>query len=412
MKVFETIILTSIYILFPIIIYLLYVVYTKNTDTKEKKVFIELALFSSIFLMIKFHHEDMGIYWLLLLNIPLLIAYLKKRKELAIIISLIIIGISCVDFNINIIILIVEYLIYYILYLKTSKFRSFIDRFLIIKAFFITIEVFVYLRPYASFLYNVLLIFSEMFILSITAYTVTLLIKKCEEAVNLNITLYELEKEKALRESLFKMTHEIKNPIAVCKGYIDMMKKDNTKEESKKKYLDIIDEEISRTLLLMDDFLDYTKIQIHKEEMDINVLIEELITNSDTLLKKNNVKVETDIKSDEIIINAYYNRLKQVLVNILKNSIEAKKVKDKMIINIRVINSEKEVKIIIKDNGIGMNKKTLNSINKMFFTTKSKGTGLGVPLSKEIIELHQGTIKYRSAPKKGTTVSITLPKNM
>ena len=347
---------------------------------------------------------------MLLINVPLLVAYLKKRKDLSIIISIIVIVLSYIDFNINIVLLIIEYIIYYVLFIKTVSFNKFINRFLIIKAFIISLEIFIYIMPHASFMYNVFLIFMEMIILSVTTYIITELIKKVEETVNLNITLRELEKEKALRESLFKMTHEIKNPIAVCKGYIDMMKKDNIKEENREKYLNIIDEEISRTLILMDDFLDYTKIKINKEEMDINVLIEEVITNSNTLLKKNNVKVETDIKSEEIIVNADYNRLKQVLVNILKNSLEAKKVKDKMLINIKVTNSTNEVKIVIKDNGIGMDKKTLNKINKMFFTTKSKGTGLGVPLSKEIIELHSGTIKYRSIPNKGTTVSITLPK--
>ncbi|MBQ3469215.1 MAG: HAMP domain-containing histidine kinase [Bacilli bacterium] len=410
MQLFETIILTSIYILFPIMAYLLYIVYTKNLDINERKELLELALLSSIFLLVKLHNKDLWIYQLLLINVPLLVAYLKKRKDLSIIISIIVIVLSYIDFNINIVLLIIEYIIYYVLFIKTVSFNKFINRFLIIKAFIISLEIFIYIMPHASFMYNVFLIFMEMIILSVTTYIITELIKKVEETVNLNITLRELEKEKALRESLFKMTHEIKNPIAVCKGYIDMMKKDNIKEENREKYLNIIDEEISRTLILMDDFLDYTKIKINKEEMDINVLIEEVITNSNTLLKKNNVKVETDIKSEEIIVNADYNRLKQVLVNILKNSLEAKKVKDKMLINIKVTNSTNEVKIVIKDNGIGMDKKTLNKINKMFFTTKSKGTGLGVPLSKEIIELHSGTIKYRSIPNKGTTVSITLPK--
>lgn len=410
MQLFENIIRTSIYILFPIMAYLLYIVYTKNLDIKEKKELLELALLSSIFLLVKLHNKDLWIYQLLLINVPLLVAYLKKRKALAVIISIIIIVLSYIDFNISIILLIIEYIIYYVLFIKTDSFNKFINKFLIIKAFIISLEMFIYIMPQALFMYNVFLIFMEMIILSVTTYIITELIKKVEETVNLNITLRELEKEKALRESLFKMTHEIKNPIAVCKGYIDMVKKDNIKEETKKRYLAIIDEEISRTLILMDDFLDYTKIQINKEEMDINVLIEEVITNSNTLLKKNNVKVETDIKSEEIIINADYNRLKQVLVNIIKNSLEAKRVKDKMLINIKVINSDKEVKIIIKDNGVGMDKKTLNKINKMFFTTKSKGTGLGVPLSKEIIELHNGTIKYRSVPNKGTSVSIVLPK--
>ena len=105
-----------------------------------------------------------------------------------------------------------------------------------------------------------------------------------------------------------------------------------------------------------------------------------------------------------------YNRMKQVLVNIFKNSIEAKDKKKKYkFINIDVINGRNDVTIKIKDNGIGMDKKTLSKVDEMFYTTKEKGTGLGVALSKEIIELHGGSMKYTSQIGKYTQVTIKLP---
>ena len=68
-----------------------------------------------------------------------------------------------------------------------------------------------------------------------------------------------------------------------------------------------------------------------------------------------------------------------------------------------------KVIITIEDNGKGINKESLKRIGEPFFTTKEKGTGLGVKLSNEIIELHNGSIKYSSKEKIGTTVKITLP---
>ena len=70
------------------------------------------------------------------------------------------------------------------------------------------------------------------------------------------------------------------------------------------------------------------------------------------------------------------------------------------------------MKIIIEDNGVGMDKDTLNSVSEMFFTTKKKGSGLGVSLSKEIIEQHGGNIVYNSVKGEGTRVIVTLPKGI
>ena len=103
--------------------------------------------------------------------------------------------------------------------------------------------------------------------------------------------------------------------------------------------------------------------------------------------------------------------MKQVFVNILKNALEARKEEEPLNVQIEVKKSLKAVKIIIKDNGIGMDKNTLDKITEIFYTTKANGNGLGVVLSKEIIEMHNGTITYKSQKDKGTTVTITLPCN-
>ena len=113
--------------------------------------------------------------------------------------------------------------------------------------------------------------------------------------------------------------------------------------------------------------------------------------------------------SDEIYINGDYNRLKQVFVNIFKNALEAKKDFIPLEVLINVKNYKNYIKIDITDNGIGMDKDTLENMNEIFYTTKTNGNGLGVVLSNEIIEMHSGTIKYLSTKDIGTTVSIKLP---
>lgn len=226
--------------------------------------------------------------------------------------------------------------------------------------------------------------------------------------MNLNTAIRELEKEKVLRTSLFKLTHEIKNPIAVCKGYLDMLDMDNG--EKVHKYIPIIKGEIERTLTLMDDYLEYTKLSINPDVVDIYMLLDEVMESLNLFFKENKIKIEMDLPDDELYLNVDYNRIKQVLVNILKNADEAFDAKKgEMIIKITTRVLKKYFQIIIEDNGIGMDIDTLNNIGTMFYTTKKNGTGLGISLSKEIVELHGGKIKYYSEINKGTKVVISLP---
>src|SRR5699024_1758313 len=143
--------------------------------------------------------------------------------------------------------------------------------------------------------------------------------------------------------------------------------------------------------------LDYTKIKIEKEEMDLVMLLEDLEDYLKDLFKKNGIKSKFNLPDEDIYIEADYNRLKQVFINLLKNAIEAKdSSKKENKIKISLESDNNFMKIIIEDNGVGMDKDTLNSVSEMFFTTKKKGSGLGVSLSKEIIEQHGGNIVYNS----------------
>ena len=239
------------------------------------------------------------------------------------------------------------------------------------------------------------------------SYILLLLFRKSEAVLDYNSTINELNREKEIKLSLFKISHEIKNPLAVCRGYLDMMSEANYKNY--KKYLPIINSEINRTLFLMDDFLDYTKLKINKEDVDIVYLLEEIEEEFKPILKNKNVKFFSNLPDEEIYLDLDYNRMKQVFVNVFKNSIEASCGNE--VINLKLVENSNNITITIEDNGEGMSKETLNKIGEAFYTTKERGTGLGVSLSKEIIKLHGGKMWYQSTLGSGTTVYITLPTN-
>lgn len=413
MKIFEGILLNSIYLLFPLLVYLLVVICVRNIDKKAKKLLLETALFSSLYLLFKYGKNSSLIYPMIVFNVLLLLSYLKKKNITAIIMSIFLVMYYKNTTPLSYFILIVEYTMYFFIcnYItrrrKASKI-AIITVFVIIKSFTLSMQTFLMFNDKSDIVNNFIDLFITMTIFTFIAYLCLYIITKGEDIIDLNKITTELEKEKSLRESLFKITHEIKNPIAVCKGYLDMIDYDDKKKVEK--YIPIIKDQINRTLILMDDFLDYTKVKINKEEVDLYMLLEDSCDVSEPLFKKAGIKVEFEIPDDEIYMELDYNRMKQVLVNIFKNSIEAKDKKKKYkFINIDVINGRNDVTIKIKDNGIGMDKKTLSKVDEMFYTTKEKGTGLGVALSKEIIELHGGSMKYTSQIGKYTQVTIKLP---
>ena len=402
--------LTNISIIFiPIFIYLLSISYNNNYLNKYNNDYLSILLILQVFLFVILKDYTKSI---ILINIPLLISYLK-RKELTSIIISIIIGIYYVlFFKYNIYFIFFEYVLYYIIYILFSK-KSFninllLYIFIFIKSIILSIEMFYFSTNNYSFIINIINIFSKMFSFYLGSYFVLKFLLRGEEIMNLNTAIKELEKEKVLRTSLFKMTHEIKNPIAVCKGYLDMLDINNKKKVEK--YIPIIKSEIERTLTMMDDYLEYTKIKVNMDIGDIYMLIDEVINSLDLFFKENNIELKLDIPDDELYLNIDYNRIKQVLVNILKNSSEAyDDKKDKMIIKINTKKRNNYFELIIEDNGIGMDQETLNQVTDLFYTTKLHGTGLGTSLSKEIIDLHHGKIKYDSKLGIGTKVTIDLP---
>ena len=410
MDALSTIFLNIIYILFPLLCYLFYIAYQSDCGKDESDLALSIVLFTSLYLCFKVGNYTVAGIPILLINIPVLIAYLKNKPSIAIIMSIFIMGYYYVCFPKIVILIIIEYILYLICFsiFKKNKFQDhvLINIAVLIKSFFLSFTWF-----YLANVVNNAIIISEIFIITIITYiltyTVILLMQKGEEIASIHMTIKELEKEKTIRSSLFKITHEIKNPIAVCKGYLDMIDVNNIHQVEK--YIPIIRQEIDRTLSLMNDFLSLTKIKIEPELVDINVLIDDVCTSIDSLMLESNITFNYEIIDNELYLMGDYNRLKQVLINILKNSVEAMSKNKKGHITLRTFSTHREYKIIIEDNGIGMNKETLNKISEIFYTTKNKGTGIGVFLSQEIINAHHGHISYTSKVDVGTTVTIRLP---
>lgn len=365
------ILISVVILIFPIIVYLFYCTYNNNLNKEQSKLFLDISILSSLYLLVIYDSKFIIFY-----NIPLIFAFMKKRTFVSIIITTIIL------FSLNFsVINIAEYIIYFIIYFFYKK--NILCLFLIIK-----------------FIFNNNFLTSILFV--IITYLVLFLYKKGEDIIKLHMNIKELEKEKQLRSSLFKITHEIKNPIAVCKSYLDMFDINN---KDHVRYIGILKEEMDKILLLLQDFLSMNKIKIEKEILDINFLLEDIVNQFEPILKDKNIKFIHNICEEEIFVEGDYNRLNQVFINIIKNSIEAINDNGTIKLNYEI---DKNFKIIIEDNGCGIKEDQIEKIKEPFYTTKKNGTGLGVSLSIEIIKAHNGNIDYIPL-KKGLKVIVELP---
>lgn len=413
MLFFDSLIIYLIFLLFPILLYLIFLTYTKITNKKESELLFDLCLLSSVYLIIKYYIYFPDKMFLLLVNIPLVIGIIRKRYLLSFILSIFIAFYYYKLFDFNIYFVFSEYFFYFLyFYIFNKKHKKdnsvkIINNFTFLKGIVLSYEIFYIVPNNSNIIFVIINLFLLLIIFYVICYLVVKLMEKAEKILSLNKVLNELQHEKELKNSLFKITHEIKNPIAVCKGYVDMFdKKDINKCE---RYNEIIKNELNRTLIIMDDFMNYTKIKVKLDIIDINMLLSEVLESFSLIFKINNVDLINKVTDDEIYINGDYDRLKQVFINLIKNGIESFDGKNgKLEINTKENN--KEVIISIIDNGCGMDEEVFKNINKMFYTTKKNGTGIGLPLSNEIIKLHNGRINLYSKKGEGTTVEIIFNK--
>lgn len=405
MSFFSTLILSSILIVFPIISVLLLKTYNKCFYSLKSDYLIDCACFISLLLIIKYCDNNQT-YELLLLNIPFLLLIINERRFSSYLYAFVLI-IFNVCFGYNIWLSTIEYVIYlfifFILDKKYQQYNLYLSVFLFVKGVSLTIENFYILGN--SSVSVIFKIFIDLTIFYLISIVLLQLIYLLNNTIYLNSTLNELEKQKELKNALFKITHEVKNPLAVCKGYLSMMNYEDIKKVER--YNKIIDEELDRTLDILNNFSEYNKISVNLNILDLNMLVEDTLKLFNNLLYSKNISLNYTNNYEEIFINGDYERLKQVLINIIKNSIEAININGN--IDVDVIKKKKIVIVKIKDDGIGIKKEDLDKIGNLFYSSKSKGTGLGVSLSKEIISLHKGLLKYNSVYGKYTEVSIHLP---
>ena len=203
------------------------------------------------------------------------------------------------------------------------------------------------------------------------------------------------------------IAHEIRNPLTSIKGFIQLFKDKYTSDEV---HFNLILSELERINLIVSEFLVLAKpTAVEFKDKEIKILLNDVVTLINTHAIMNNVQIFVEFESEISTIMCEENQLKQVFINILKNSIEA--MPNGGIIDIKVKAIEKDkISICFIDQGTGIPEDRIPKLGEPFYTTKEKGTGLGLMTSYKIIENHDGRLKISSKINEGTTVEVILPK--
>ncbi|WP_019415174.1 ATP-binding protein [Paenisporosarcina sp. TG20] len=269
-------------------------------------------------------------------------------------------------------------------------------------------------RPLTSIEHRIKRIDGSMFFFEVASMDIVFGEKKAVLSIGKDVTFRKVKTEQLLQKSeklamLGQMAagiaHEIRNPLTSIQGFIHLLKSHDLKEE----YFDIVFSEIERINSIVSEFLVLAKPSVATfVEQDLRVLIKDVVTLINTQSILSNVQIFVEFEGDLPMVSCEKNQLKQVFLNLLKNSIEAMpnggkidvKVKDKV---------EGKISIQIIDQGIGIPKERMATLGEPFYTTKEKGTGLGLMTCFKIIEGHNGKLTVHSKLNEGTTIEIILP---
>jgi two-component system sporulation sensor kinase B len=202
--------------------------------------------------------------------------------------------------------------------------------------------------------------------------------------------------------------HEIRNPLSTVRGFIQFLSQD-TSDENLKKYSPLILEELDRTNSIITNYLKVSKPeQFQLSNVPLHKVIQDCVLLMRPLASYSNVVIDYE-DTDPFYVQGDEHYLKQAIMNVVKNAIES--IPGQGIVKIRTLADyyQNTVEVSIEDNGRGMTSEQLQQIGLPFYTTKTKGTGLGSMVTNKIIREMEGSIEYESTIAKGTTVKIVLP---
>ncbi len=231
---------------------------------------------------------------------------------------------------------------------------------------------------------------------------------KTDELLDSQERLVRSERFAAVGEAAAYVSHEIKNPLMVIGGLARQVQKKLEGNPPLKEKLEIIQKEVQRLENFLGEIRDFTRPAAPlKKEINLNDIIQEVEALLEGEAKKQGITLTEHLDPALPCLQADPNQMKQVLLNLVKNAFEAMDSGGRVTLSTGC--EDNHIWFAVQDTGVGMPPEVQEKIFNPFFTTKEKGTGLGLAVIHKIISDHQGTVSVQSSPEHGTTITVKLP---
>jgi signal transduction histidine kinase len=221
--------------------------------------------------------------------------------------------------------------------------------------------------------------------------------------------LQQSEKMAALGELAAYIAHEIRNPLVSIGGFAGSLLKNDTLSESVQKKIRIILDESKRLDTILRGILNFSRPTPQKQDaVDVNRIVEETMQVMGMGCEKQGVRLKMELTRDLPSVHGRGEAVKQCLINVVKNGIESMTKGGELTVSTR--DDDTYVSIEVTDTGTGIDEKDMEHIFSPFFSTKETGSGLGLAMTKKIIEEMGGSVEVYSRKGQGTTMALLLRK--
>jgi two-component system, sporulation sensor kinase B len=244
---------------------------------------------------------------------------------------------------------------------------------------------------------------------AIVAWLVIFLMESHIEKINLLKEIQNAEKFTVIGQLAASVAHEIRNPMTSIRGFMQILQTSNRISLSEKEYLKICIEEVDRANAIIADYLALGKSHSSEKDtlLDITLELKNAIRSLSSFATLNNVKIDYQYKLP-IHVKGNNSRVQQLFINLIKNGIESSN--GNGTISIQVSVNQKYAQISISDDGEGMSQETIDRFGLPFYSTKEKGTGLGLMVCRQVTEEMGGRISVSSTKGVGTIIYLTFPR--
>ena len=239
------------------------------------------------------------------------------------------------------------------------------------------------------------------------------MIRDVTEIKDLNEEVARHKRLAALGKLSAGIAHEIRNPLSSIRGLAQFVYNSFSKTDERKEDLNTIIQEVDRLNKLVVQVLDFAKLKKpNLTPFSLNDLIRKIVELFKLEIKDKQIKFDLELSPDISQIQADEDQVRQITMNVIINAIQAILRKGEIKINTEnaLLKGEPAIKLMIEDSGIGITEKDFNQIFDPFFSTKERGSGLGLSIVYKLVEGHQGEIKVESKEGKGTKFVIFLPQ--